>query len=43
MADDFKHFYKQDLLNENEHLRATILNLTPYNEKLSIEVAVLRQ
>ena len=43
MADDFKHFYKQDLLNENEHLRATLLTLSPYNEKLSIEVSVLRQ
>eukprot|EP00347_Sterkiella_histriomuscorum_P009187 403342191 len=42
MADDFKHFYKQDLLQENQSLRTQILNLTPYNEKLSLEVATLK-
>lgn len=42
MADDFKHFYKQDLLHENQLLRSQILNLTPYNEKLALETATLK-
>ena len=30
-AEDFRRFYKQDLLVENQHLRAKVLSLTPYN------------
>ncbi|CDW81066.1 UNKNOWN [Stylonychia lemnae] len=43
MADDFKHFYKEDLINENQFLRSQILTLTPYNEALALEIATLKQ
>ena len=42
LADEFKHFYKEDLLTENQHLRERILSLTPYNEKLALECAIFR-
>ena len=33
MADEFRHFYKEDLLQENAMLRAQVLSMTPYNEE----------
>jgi len=40
--EQFKDFFNQNLMNENSYLRSQILSLTPYNEKLSLECAILR-
>jgi hypothetical protein len=42
LKEEFKHFYHEDLLNENQYLRTRILSLTPYNEKLALECGILR-
>jgi hypothetical protein len=42
LKEEFKQFYNEDLLNENQYLRARILSLTPYNEKLALECGILR-
>lgn len=42
LKEEFKSFYNEDLLNENQYLRARILSLTPYNEQLALECGILR-
>jgi chromosome segregation ATPase len=43
LLDDFKDFYKEDLIAENQHLRAKILSLNPYNDTLALECGTLRR
>jgi len=42
LSEEFRKFYKADLLAENTYLKTKIAKLTPYNDMLSLEVSLLR-